>query len=64
MAKEKDGGSGPCPPSLPPIRTPLLTHEEKEGEIEKEGEGGGRRDKEWMTCGTHVLVGPQFFLCE
>jgi hypothetical protein len=30
---------------LPPIRTPLPTHEEKEGEIEKGGEGGGRRDK-------------------
>jgi hypothetical protein len=41
MAKEKDGGSGPCPPSLPPIRTPLLTHEEKEGE--SEGRRGRRK---------------------
>jgi hypothetical protein len=33
-----------CLPSPPPIRMPL-SHEEKEGEIEKGGEGGGRRDK-------------------
>ncbi len=46
-----------------PIRTPIPTHEEKEGEIEKGGEGGGRRDKERMTCGTHMSVGPTIFFC-
>jgi hypothetical protein len=49
------------PPSPAPIRTPLPTHEEKEGEIEKGGEGGEKRIREDDTWDLHVSGFHTFF---